>query len=260
MPLTNERENAMTKLLTLNQAKMLKSSKLGYKSATLILRPHFDYIDPITGEEENTCANASPECIKQCLETSGLLALKMSRDARANRMDMFIKNINGFYVQLIKELKSFERSTKKVELLPTTRLNCLSDIAFEEHNVLGTGKNIFELFPDLQFIDYTKRYTRLFKDLPANYHLTYSINELTPKHIIEEVYSKTRFNCAAVFYPEVPKSWEFSGINYDVFDGDKSDLRHLDPRGKIIGLKYKERLQNHKRREPIGNGFVIFTN
>lgn len=41
-------------------------------------------------------------------------------------------------------------------------------------------------------------------------------------------------NVAAVFH-KLPETW----LGYPVMDGDDSDLRFLDPKGHIVGLKSK---------------------
>ena len=42
-------------------------------------------------------------------------------------------------------------------------------------------------------------------------------------------------NVAVVFRKELPSTWN----NVEVIDGDKTDLRFLDGRGKIVGLTAK---------------------
>ena len=54
------------------------------------------------------------------------------------------------------------------------RLNGTSDVSWERFK-------IFEMFPGVQFYDYTKIYKRALKwaggEYPKNYHITYSLNE-----------------------------------------------------------------------------------
>jgi hypothetical protein len=139
---------------------------------------------------------------------------------------------------------------------PYMRLNVLSDILWERH-----APWLFELFPRLQFYDYTKVPGRLG---PKNYHLVFSFsgeNENLCKQELEE------FNrdVAVVFIAHKAKGkhWEAwrktkSGAapipvpdyfwGYPVVDGDISDVRPLDhkilaERGQsgpaIIALRWK---------------------
>jgi hypothetical protein len=55
-------------------------------------------------------------------------------------------------------------------------------------------------------------------------------------------------NVAAVFYKQLPE--HYSG--YDVVDGDLSDLRFLDSKNTIVGLKAKGKAKHDD------SGFVIF--
>jgi hypothetical protein len=73
--------------------------------------------------------------------------------------------------------------------------------------------------------------------LPANYHLTFSRSESNEADCIKLL--DRGVNVAAVFQT-VPASWQ----GFNVIDGDKHDLRQLDPRGPIgtvIGLLPKGR-------------------
>lgn len=222
--LKRKREN----LITFNQVKMLKSLDFGYLSGTLNLAPVY----------RGSCKFAG-HCALNCLKFAGRNSMSLAAIARERRTDLYLDHPDIFYRDLMWGLDALLRKAQKLGLQPTMRLNCLSDFPFERDNVLGTGKNIFELYPGIQFIDYTKDYARMFSKLPANYHLTYSINERTPRDQVKRVYSETRFNCAAVYYPEIPEHQIFDGQDFEIVPGDDHDLRHLDPRGKIIGLRFK---------------------
>lgn len=239
------------KLITLNQVKMLKSSKLGYLSAALNLQP-FIKLHGI-----KTCPNAGL-CAKTCLAAAGRNRFDEASIARLRRTKLYIDQQDTFYKLLIADIEALIRKANREDYIPTMRLNCLSDLTFEDDNVLGTGKNIFELFPQLQFIDYTKRYVRMFKKLPSNYHLTYSINEKTPSGVVKDIYKRTNLNACMVFSPYIPESAIIDGVQFKVVSGDDTDLRHLDKRGVIIGLKYKLSFDKKtgKAIRPSNNGFI----
>ena len=99
--------------------------------------------------------------------------------------------------------------------------------------------NIFQKFPELQFYDYTKHFSRAIKfakgELPSNYHLTFSRSENTSD---EQVVTLLGWgvNVAVVYDDELPAQ-DFGG--WEVVNGDENDLRFKDKQGKIVGLVYK---------------------
>ena len=111
-------------------------------------------------------------------------------------------------------------------------------------NRLENGKNLMENNPNVQFIDYTKIANRLLQKLPKNYSLTYSQAENNLDNVKKVL--KTKYNIATVFRKKLPEKW----LGRRVIDGDKHDLRHLDPKKIIVGLRAKGRaIKNF-------NGFV----
>jgi hypothetical protein len=60
--------------------------------------------------------------------------------------------------------------------------------------------------------------------------LTYSQAENNLKDVKQVI--KSKFNVATVFRKKLPKKW----LGRKVINGDKSDLRHLDPQKVIVGL------------------------
>jgi hypothetical protein len=91
-----------------------------------------------------------------------------------------------------------------------------------------------EQFPEVQFYDYTKIVKRAYSKLPSNYHLTLSYSEKDPEYAeqVLQAVRDTGVNAAVVFRKELPET--FHGLK--VIDGDKDDLRFLDPKGVIVGL------------------------
>jgi hypothetical protein len=69
-------------------------------------------------------------------------------------------------------------------------------------------------------------------ELPANYHLTFSRKENNQAQC--DLILSMGGNVAVVF-KSVPKTWN----GYEVIDGDETDLRFLDKKGVIVGLKAK---------------------
>ena len=98
--------------------------------------------------------------------------------------------------------------------------------------------------PNVQFIDYTKIRNRFKNKLPKNYSLTFSQSEINQKDTSELL--KTNTNIAVVFRKKLPKKYK----GRKVINGDKHDLRHLDPKKVIVGLIAKGRAKKDF------NGFV----
>ena len=110
------------------------------------------------------------------------------------------------------------------------------------------------MFPDAQFYDYTKNYVRLEKrTLPKNYHITFSRSETNEAKALEML--NLGYNSAFVF-DKLPTSYK----GFKVVDGDKNDLRFLDEKNVIVGLKYKKLTgKGADNSKGIKSNFVIET-
>jgi hypothetical protein len=126
------------------------------------------------------------------------------------------------------------------------RLNGTSDLRWERFPI-GPHANIFAMFPDVTFYDYTKHPPRKrdVADIP-NYSLTFSLAESNDVHAAQALEAGT--NVAVVFdtrkSADLPEWYAIDGVIARVIDGDATDLRFLDPResrGVIVGLRAKGR-------------------
>lgn len=226
------------KLLTYphGSTKTNKSMKYGYANFIMYLAPH-----NISGW--NTCPAATKGCSESCLNVSGRALWTEKNgvknpihEARLKRTQFFFNDRARFLQQLTKEIESGIKWAKKRDLIPTFRLNGTSDIRWELHGII-------QKFNDIQFYDYTKLYNR--RDLPGNYHLTFSRAESNQEQTQNAVLNG--LNIAAVFRNELPK--EYLGLN--VINGDNHDLRFLDPLNSCIGLIAKGKAKHDQ------SGFVI---
>jgi hypothetical protein len=177
------------------------------------------------------CPMASVGCAKACLHTAGNPVFQKQKDkGRINRTRFYMQSRTEFLTKLFKELKNHQIYCEKNKLIPIARLNTTSDISWEVHEV-------FKMFPDIQFYDYTKIKKRVIKYLskqyPSNYHLTFSLNESNYQDSMEVL--KMGGNVAIVFRKELPDTYK----GYKVVNGDEHDLRFLDPQNVIVGLKAK---------------------
>jgi hypothetical protein len=219
-------------LLSTNNTKTMKGEKLGYVTYILYMSPFTDNSKGI-----NVCSHATKGCAEACLVGSGFGGMYTTvKEGRRNKTEYFLSNRTEFLFQLKDEIAKAITKHKDKAII-TIRLNGTSDIPYEKFKVFE-GKNIFEVYPDIQFYDYTKNYLRFEKELPRNYHLTFSRSENNHDKAIELL--NKGFNVAMVF-DKIPGTFE----GFKVISGDETDLRfkdEKDERGKgvIVGLKYKK--------------------
>ena len=216
--------------------KMSKSKKFKHLSEILHLAP-----SNIGGV--NICPNSSPECIKLCLNTSGRGQMNVVQKSRLNKKYYFLADRLKFLNHLDKEIKLSYARAKRKGFKYTVRLNGTSDLPFERYK-LENGLNLMDNNPNVQFIDYTKITNRLFQKLPKNYNLTFSQSEINLNETKEII--KSKYNVATVFRNKLPKKW----LGRKVINGDKHDLRHLDPKKVVVGLIAKGKAKKDF------NGFV----
>jgi hypothetical protein len=232
---------APSKLLTSSNPKTEKGESFGYLTGILHLAPH-------KASGFNTCAAATAGCAAACLNTSGHGSFSQTvHVARIRKTKWFRQDKQAFMTQLHKEIKSLIKSAARQGLIPVVRLNGTSDIPWENVkfvNPNGFEGTIFQNFPDVQFYDYTKVALRFKRNLPANYDLTFSAADGNEKAV--EFAQSYGARVAVVLRNAVKplaqaRRWNlpdtFNGI--PLVDGDKSDLRFLDPPGCIVGLKAK---------------------
>jgi hypothetical protein len=128
------------------------------------------------------------------------------------------------------------KQAEKKGLTPAFRLNGTSDISWEKYGII-------EEFPNVQFYDYTKVRNRKVSHL-KNYHLTFSKADGNDSDV-EKVVSQG-MNVAAVF-TKVPETY----LGRKVINGDETDLRFLDEKNVIVGLKAKGKAKKDT------TGFVV---
>ena len=235
-------------LLSFNNAKTIKGEKKGYK--TFIL-----YMSPFTQNSKgvNLCPMASEGCASACLFESGFGGMYTSvKQGRIDKTEFYLRDRVGFLDKLVVEITKLEKKFADSEFILAIRLNGTSDISFEKQKT-SNGKTIFDTFPNVQFYDYTKNYTRFAKKLPSNYHLTFSRSETNNDISIELL--KAGHNVAMVF-TKLPDTY----MGYKVINGDDNDLRFLDENNVIVGLKYKKITGKggaEKNKQSLTSGFVL---
>lgn len=179
------------------------------------------------------------------------------RDARINLTKWLHENPRSFGAYLRRDMDRVERN--RGDYIVAARTNIDSDV------------NWLSLFPwmydyNWRFWDYTKCSERLGKT-PSNYHLTYSYNDGTQAKDWERVY-RTKSNVAVVFdtvwnpwgseFGYLPATWtDPNGKVWPVVDGDRLELRFLDPLDVCVGLRLKA--AGDKREDACESEFAVPT-
>lgn len=223
-------------LLSVNNPKTMKGENYGYLTAIL-------HLAPSTLSGYNTCPMASKGCAFACLNTAGHGGMfrkgettNVVQEARIRKTRMFYENRVEFMQLLVKDIRRVEKYAAKLNLLPAIRLNGTSDIVWESVPVMVDGiqyANIMLAFPHIMYYDYTKRTNRV--NLPTNYHLTFSLSESNMEDAMKMLVGG--INVAVVFRDTLPETY----LGYPVYNADLHDLRFLDPKNGIAGLKAKGR-------------------
>ena len=236
----------MRKLLTTGNPKTEKGNGLGYLTAIMHLAPA-----KLAGVG-NLCPWASPACVAACLNTAGRGGIIKAGEttnaiqlARIARSKLFANDRATFLAQLRREAVSHVRRSQRYGLRPAIRLNGTSDLPWER-----IALELFAEFSGVRFYDYTKSSKRMRQQRetswPANYSLTFSRSETNEAESLAVL--AAGHNVAVVFKKSLPEYWQ----GFPVVDGDKHDLRFLDPVGGfVVGLKAKGKARRDN------SGFVV---
>jgi len=219
------------KLLSTANPKIQKGTKLGYLSFILHLAPA-----DVSGRE--VCPKRTAGCTAACLNTAGRGGMfrkgettNVIQEARKRKTRYFFEARDYFMMDLYNDIQKGIKQAKKLGLTPVFRLNGTSDLSWEKYTI--NDKNLFELFPDVQFYDYTKVLGRKVARY-KNYHLTFSAADGNGLDVQRAM--AAGMNVAMVF-DRVPETY----MGRTVINADDTDLRFLDPKGVIAGLKAKGR-------------------
>ena len=216
-------------LLSSGSTKIEKSNKLSdkYFSRIIYLAP-----DDLADGKNTLCPYAKiAKCSEACLNTAGMGKFSNVQQSRIRKSLLFLNDQQEFMKQLVQDANKFLKECDRLGKKPALRLNGTSDIQWETIEVDGHD-NIFAMFPQIQFYDYTKIPTRKVEHIP-NYHLTWSYSQANDKYAT--MFDKVSNNIAVVFRDVLPKV--FKGLR--VIDGDKHDMRFLDDTQVVVGLVAK---------------------
>lgn len=241
------------RFFSVDSPKAIKANKLGYLNAINYMAPHK------SGGVGNLCSHASPRCIELCLGRESGQAAMVSRvtgtnsvrQSRERKARYFMGERQAYMREMLLHVARCSGKARRTGMTLAVRPNGSTDIAYEGVRVVvdkafanqlsrvsglevSAGLHtVFSAFPSVQFLDYTKNPRRLERDLPANYHLTFSRSETNDADALAALAGG--HNVAVVFGNGLPEMWH----GYRVIDGDAHDLRFLDPRGVVVGLSPK---------------------
>lgn len=234
-------------------AKMLHSKVKSHQYTYLI------YLAPANTSGYNVCSHSTPECRLGCLATSGHAGMELKagkstriQDARIKKTRLFYEQPEFFMQWLIAEIKVAQAKAKKDGFFFSVRLNGTSDIDWV--NVRINGQNIFEIFPDILFYDYTKNPLK-FNNKPSNYHLTLSYtgrNWNVCKALLQK-----GVNVAVVFNVKSEKQLPTQFAGYQTINGDLTDYRISDAKGIIVALKWKRIANRENEKKLLNSVFVV---
>jgi hypothetical protein len=202
-------------------AKTVKGTEKGYLTGILYLAPAKE-----ADGMHDMCAMRTAECSKACLYGSGMAGVFPSiKEARIAKTLAYLADSAAFELMLASDIRKLEKEANSRGLTPAVRINGTSDVP-------KLAMSLARQFPNIQFYDYTK-IPQPWKRTLSNYHLTFSFSGENMKHATECL--ARGVNVAVVFTGKLPGTWQ----GYTVVSGDESDLRFLDRKGVIVGLKAK---------------------
>ena len=222
-----------TNLLSVSSdAKTVKGEKIGYLTGI------------VYGAPANTCSPRwtmcalakTAQCDIDCLVSAGRGRFENVHRARVRKTLYFKQYPQEFMTLLVKNIFSLIRKAEKLGLTPAARLCGTWDVEWEKvyFEYQGETVTIFDVFPDLQFYDYTKTPCR---KVPANYHLTFSYSGAPKfqKVIKKQLAKDPKTNVAVVFQGKQPTTF----FGRKLINGDDSDVRFLDEHFSIVALTAK---------------------
>jgi hypothetical protein len=234
------------------------SSKIAHSQQYSHQHTYAIYLSPANTSGYNVCSHSTPECRLGCLNTSGragieeFSGLTKIHDCRVKKTKLFYEQPEFFMAWMIAEIRMYQKRAERKGFFFSVRLNATSDIDWT--NVFVNSLNIFEIFPEVSFYDYTKNSNK-FENKPENYHLTYSY---TGRNVeLCKVLLKKGFNVAVVFNVKHEINLPKVFINHPVINGDLTDYRIDDAKGIIVGLKWKRIANRVAEKKVLNSCFVI---
>jgi hypothetical protein len=255
----------------------------------LSLAPFWKAFDKTPGEETpprgvpNLCIGSNGECRAGCLvatgqNVTGLRGMPVKFEKTRALLERPVEFCSMLWLSMARLVSKIVREGKRAQFKPSdpwellmkmpmdlyVRLNVYSDIPWE---LFCPG--LFDLFPQIQFYDYTKVAGR--HDLPDNYDLTFSYSGTNEKLVHAELAGGRRVTAVFMWprhkrFPPGLEMWGHKVVEGDYVKGpeDKKkgvypwggngDMRPMDPSPCVIGLRFKR--PAYVENEAVGS-FVI---
>ena len=211
------------------------------------------------------CVGSSAACRAACLVYSGHNAIDVyNQTVKVSRTEALLLETEAFCRVLVESVNRHLHSAQRRGFDAFVRLNVFSDVPWEL-----VFPEIFTMFPQMRFYDYTKVAGR---QTPGNYDLTFSWSGVNEDFVHSEIQRGRRI--AVVFMLpvglrerqkytlgpggktyNVPLPAEFLGLR--VIDGDASDVRPRDPAPAIVGLRWKLPLGSDAGKRQGNSSFVV---
>lgn len=210
------------------------------------------YFAPAKMSGYEVCPRRTEECTLLCLNESGRNKMDTKKNtinnSRIKKTKLFFEEREFLVRWIIDEIKNSKKKAESEGYRFSVRLNNTSDLNPETFYIddNGTKRNLLQLFPDVQFYDYTKVGNRInLVEKYPNYDITFSYSG----HNMDECKFMLENGCrVAMVFNKVPDEY----MGYKVIDGDQYDMRYLDDKNVIVGLKFKR-----VRNKLTENKFVI---
>lgn len=251
----------------LSRAKLYKKHRISYlgacKQSAKVMKSYLNgtltyciYLAPSDMSGHNVCP-FSEHCKDRCLNASGHNRIDIWKNgyegskinrSRIKKTRLFFDNRNEFMTMVVGEINRYMNYAEKHNLNFAVRLNGTSDL--DPQLFTYEGKTILELFPNVQFYDYTKVPNRIRKYADKeNYFLTFSFDGYNWD--VCEDYLQKGGQVAVVFDShKLPTTYK----GYKVVNGNDYDMRYLDGKGVVIGLTY------HPTAADRVNGKIVIPN
>lgn len=228
-----------------DSTKASKGLKYGYLNGIQYL------LHANTGLEDgikNMCSFATKGCSDMCFGNAKRQAMSNTWNAKKNR-SLLLQNDKELYLAFfVDEVLKWKRKAERKNLKLALRLNGTSDKDFVK-------MGLYHIFPDVQFCEYTKNPILAKKyindELPSNLHMTFSRSEKNHNFCMELLKDGV-MNVAIPFSSAYPDNW----MGFPTIDGDKHDLRFLDPNGgHVVALAFKNWPKLLKK--GVDSGFIV---
>jgi hypothetical protein len=226
----------------------------------LIFEPYLINLLPASQSGFNLCICATKECAATCLHTAGNIGALVDKTLSRLRKSWFMALDNEHAFEQIanqiankkKKVDEFNIKSKDSRKQMIVRLNGTSDLIWRA--MTGKRGNLFEMFPDIVFYDYSKmdevkhfiRGEILDKDgnssgvFPPNYHLTLSYGGPHGMDNYRQVLTSGE-NLAVPFGPGKTAS-----LDYMEFP---KDIRNLIKSGNSHRIYYPDHIESKRGKE-----------